>query len=63
MRSLPDLPRPSTAPLIAPWLLGILTLGVILASLCIGVYPIPFGRVAQILGNMVWPFPLPDHAP
>lgn len=62
MSSIDDLSRPRFVAVAAPWLLGLLTVGAVLASLCIGVYPISFGRVAQIIGGLAWPFSVPDHA-
>ncbi len=54
-------PRPMTVA--ASTILGIVTLLAMLLSLCIGVYPIPFSKVVQIVGALAWPFPLPDHVP
>ncbi len=47
----------------APLLLGAALILAILASLCIGVYPVSFTRVMQIIGALAWPSPLPDDVP
>jgi iron complex transport system permease protein len=44
-------------------LLGALVLLAMLASLCIGAYPLPFGRAAQIVMRLAWPFPMPANPP
>jgi iron complex transport system permease protein len=42
--------------LAAPWILGLITILVILLSLCIGVYSVPFTHVGRIIGALAWPF-------
>ena len=34
---------------------------VMLGSLCIGVFPVPFTHVVRIIGALAWPFSLPEH--
>ena len=46
-----------------PVLLGVAVLLAMCASLCIGAYPMSFGRSANILLHLAWPFPLPDNPP
>lgn len=46
-----------------PLLLGVSVLLSILASLCIGAYPMSFGRAAQIVLHLVWPFPISVNSP
>ncbi len=48
---------------VIPLLLGALVLLAMLASLCIGAYPLPFGRAAQIVMRLAWPFPMPANPP
>ncbi len=45
-----------------PFFLILCLLAAIFASLCIGAYPIPFGRALAILFHLVWPFSWP-HPP
>jgi iron complex transport system permease protein len=46
-----------------PLLLGAAIVLAMLASLCIGIYPVPFWHVLEIFGSTIWPFSLPDHLP
>jgi iron complex transport system permease protein len=46
-----------------PFLLVIATFVAIVASLCIGAYPLSFWRAAEIVMHLAWPFPLPDNPP
>jgi iron complex transport system permease protein len=46
-----------------PILLGAAVLLAMLASLCIGAYPMPFGRAAQIVLHLAWPLPMPANPP
>jgi iron complex transport system permease protein len=46
-----------------PFLLGAGVLLAMLASLCIGAYPMSFGRAAQIVLRLAWPFPIPANSP
>jgi iron complex transport system permease protein len=46
-----------------PILLGVAVLLAMVASLCIGAYPMSFGRAARIMMHLAWPFPLPDNPP
>ena len=46
-----------------PLALGVIVVIAMLASLCIGVYPMPFTKVAQIVAALASPWPLPDPAP
>ena len=41
--------------------LGLLAL--IVASLCIGAYPMSFGRAAEIVSHLAWPVSLPEELP
>jgi iron complex transport system permease protein len=44
-----------------PLLLGVGVLLAMLASLCIGAYPMSFGQAARIVMHMAWPGPLPAN--
>jgi iron complex transport system permease protein len=46
-----------------PLLLGMSVLLAMLASLCIGVYPMSFLHAARIVGHLAWPGPLPANPP
>jgi iron complex transport system permease protein len=46
-----------------PILLGLAVLLAMLASLCIGAYPMSFGQAARIVMHLAWPFPLPTNPP
>jgi iron complex transport system permease protein len=46
-----------------PVLLGVAVLLAMLASLCIGAYPMSFFQAARIVLHLAWPFPLPAHPP
>ncbi len=48
---------------IVPFLLGVAVLLAIFASLCIGAYPLPFGRAAEIALHLAWPGALPENPP
>lgn len=48
---------------VVPLLLGAGVLLAMLASLCIGAYPMSFGRAAQIVARLAWPFPIPANSP
>lgn len=48
---------------VAPLLLVVAVLVAIVASLCIGAYPMSFWRAAEIVLHLAWPFPLPDNPP
>ena len=45
----------------APFLLVLVFLAAVLASLLIGTYPMSAGRAADILFHLVWPFSWPGH--
>jgi iron complex transport system permease protein len=45
----------------APVLLVLGLLAAVVASLCVGAYPLSFWRAADILFHAVWPFPVPHH--
>ncbi|MGA2107087.1 MAG: iron ABC transporter permease [Syntrophorhabdales bacterium] len=44
-----------------PILLGVAVLLAMLASLCMGAYPMSFFQAARIVLHLAWPFPLPAH--
>lgn len=44
-------------------LLGVALCAAILASLCIGAYPMSFWKASRILGHLAWPGPLPANPP
>ncbi len=46
-----------------PLLLGVGVLVAMLASLCIGAYPISFAQAARIVLHLAWPGPLPANPP
>jgi iron complex transport system permease protein len=46
-----------------PFLLGVGVLLAILASMCIGAYPMPFAQAARIVMHLAWPGPLPANPP
>ena len=46
-----------------PFLLGVGVLIAMLASLCIGAYPMSFWKAARIVVHLAWPFPLPSNPP
>ncbi|MDR3764712.1 MAG: iron ABC transporter permease [Acidobacteriota bacterium] len=46
-----------------PMLLSVGVLLAMLASLCIGSYPMPFLQAARIVAHLAWPFPLPANPP
>jgi iron complex transport system permease protein len=46
---------------VIPILLGVAVLAAMLASLCLGAYPMSFGRAADIVLHLALPFPLPGH--
>lgn len=46
-----------------PYILTAVVLFAVAFSVCVGVYPIPLVRVAEILARLAWPFPLPAHVP
>jgi len=46
-----------------PVLLGGAVLLAMLLSLCIGAYPLPFLKAAQIVGHLALPWALPDNPP
>ncbi|MDR3569020.1 MAG: iron ABC transporter permease [Syntrophobacteraceae bacterium] len=46
-----------------PVLLGVGVLLAMIASLCLGAYPMSFGRAADILFHLALPVPLPAHPP
>jgi iron complex transport system permease protein len=48
---------------VIPLLLGVGVLLAMLASLCIGVYPMSFGQAARIVMHLAWPGPLPTDPP
>ena len=48
---------------LTPLALGVIVVIAMLASLCIGVYPMPFAKVAQIVAALASPWPVPDPAP
>jgi iron complex transport system permease protein len=66
-RTISDVPKPKpAAPRYAgftPVLLALAVLLAMLGSLCIGAYPMSFGRAAEIVASLAWPFPLPDNPP
>jgi iron complex transport system permease protein len=47
--------------LATPAILSFVTVIAMLLSVCIGVYPVSFARVGEIIASLAWPFPLPDH--
>jgi iron complex transport system permease protein len=63
-------PRPLEAPALkpfagpksgaaTPYLLTLLLLAAVIASLCIGAYPMSIGRAVEILFHLIWPFSWP----
>jgi iron complex transport system permease protein len=46
-----------------PFLLALGLLALIVASLCIGAYPMSFGRAAEIVAHLAWPSALPNELP
>lgn len=46
-----------------PFLLALAVLLAMLASMCIGAYPMSFWRAARILAHLAWPGPLPANPP
>ena len=46
-----------------PFLLALAVLLAMLASLCIGAYPMSFWRAARIVVHLAWPCPLPANPP
>lgn len=48
---------------VMPVLLGGAVLLAMLLSLCLGAYPLPFLKAAQIVGHLALPWALPDHPP
>ena len=46
-----------------PLLLGVAVLLAMVASLCIGAYPMPFWQAARIVAHLAWPLPLPHNPP
>ncbi len=48
---------------LVPILLAAAVLVAIVASLCIGAYPMSFGQAGIIVAHLSWPFPLPDNPP
>ena len=48
---------------LTPTLLAAIVVVAILASLCIGVYSVPLDHVAEIIGALASPFPIPEHPP
>jgi iron complex transport system permease protein len=48
---------------VMPWALMLAILALIVASLCIGAYPMSFRRAAEIVGHLALPLPLPDDLP
>ena len=46
-----------------PVLLAVAVLLAMVASLCIGAYPMSFFRAARIVLHLAWPFALPAHPP
>jgi iron complex transport system permease protein len=46
-----------------PLLLDVGVLVAVLASLCIGAYPMSFGQAARIVMHLAWPGPLPANPP